>query len=96
VRRWVESRGGDLVTGDLAVGKLFTGQRRPCFGLTDGWDRADYRARLAATRCALDRVHLAANWVLILFLLFFFRFECKLQKFTTWARNVQMEWTKFC
>jgi hypothetical protein len=69
-----ESKGGDRVAGDLAVDELSPLKVRPLRCASDGWGQVDCRTPLSATRFVVRRVHLAASRVLLIFVLFFYRF----------------------
>ena len=79
-----EHVGGDDTTSDLVVGVLFADQAMPllCVLLTCGsrWPTGPSYQSVFE----------------MFFLIYFHRFECKLQKLIYLARNIQMGWTKFC
>ena len=72
---------------DATVGELTAGELRPvnailCSCVADGWDPLTYSPPLSVIVGALDRVHLAAELDLkLIFFIYFYIFECKLQKF---------------
>jgi len=56
-----EHNGGDLVTGDLAVGEFSAVKAPPLFYFTIMWGRVDYETRALVTAGCIDRVYLAVR-----------------------------------